>query len=436
MYVRILGHHEILNALHLAWEVYAQDILPKRTKEQIEEFQQFIKYENIMPRIQCGELTFFGAFDEDRLCGAGAIDRQGRISLLYVKKEMQEQGIEQMLVHAMQQQYQQNIHMGMEQKPKKKRKTIWIIVVVIVVVLALMAGLLGFIVYKVVRVGTDNSIIREFNLPYEEDIYGGDFGGDFGEDTESEETEGGIEAIPEYIEERTGYELTEESYVLNPEDAGTTRTMIAFEILYPQISGLKDEAVQDKVNEELKNCAMETVENIYLTPTEEIKETVLGEANPVLASYVEYKVTYLSEDIISVVYQDYYYEGSQNNYHLGFRTRNISLKDGTVYEVKDIVKLNDGFIKDWAEEMRDEADNKDLLKELDEKDMKAVLSGNDLEGVYYDNYFLDEDGIEIGICFKYPTEDENDAGYAWVTAPFDWEDIKEYQTDSEFWELL
>lgn len=433
MYVRILGQHEILNALHLAWEVYAQDILPKRTHEQIEEFQKFIKYENIMPKIQSGELRFFGAFDADRLCGAGAIDQQGHISLLYVKKEMQEHGIDQMLVQAMQESSYINMNMNTHQEnPKKNRKKIWIIIAVIAVVLALIVGLISFIVYKVVRFGTDNSIIEEFHIPYEEDIYGGDFG----EGSESEDSEGGIEAITEYIEEHTGYELTEESYIVNPEDTETKRTMIAFEVLYPQISGLKDASVQEKVNEELKNCAMETAEKIYLTPTEEIKEIVLGEQNPVLASYVEYKVTYLSEDVISVVYQDYYYEGSQNNYHLGLRTRNINLNDGTVYEVKDIVKLNDRFIKEWAEEMRDEADVKDLMKELNEKEMKNILSGNDMDGIYFDNFFLDAEGIEIGLCFKYPAEDENDIGFSWVTAPFDWEDIREYKTNSNFWELV
>lgn len=433
MYVRVLGQHEILPALHLAWEVYAQDILPKRTKEQIEEFQQFIKYENIMPKIQSRELRFFGAFEGDILCGAGAIDYQGHISLLYVKKEMQEQGIEQMLVQEMQRPFSQNMNMGMQQeKPKKNNKVLWIIIAVAAVILTMIIGLLGFVTYKVVNRYEESSIIEEFNVPYEEDIYGGFFG----EEEAEEEQIGGMQAIPESIDEHTGYELTEDSYILNPEDTETTRTTIAFEILYPQISGLKDADVQEKVNEELKKCAMETADNIYFTPTEEIKEIVLGEQNPVLASYVEYKVTYLTEDIISVVYQDYYYEGSQNNYHLGFRTRNINLNDGSVYEVKDIVKLSDRFIKEWAEEMRDEADTDKLLKELSENEMKDVLSDKDLGGVYYDNFFLDKEGIEIGLCFKYPADDENDAGYSWVTAPFDWDDIKEYKTDSSFWSLV
>ena len=33
-------------------------------------------------------------------------------------------------------------------------------------------------------------------------------------------------------------------------------------------------------------------------------------------------------------------------------------------------------------------------------------------------FFLDRDGIEIGLNFNYPPEDSHDLGYSWVTAPF------------------
>lgn len=472
MYVRMLGIQEILPALHLVWEVFAEDLAPVYTREGVEEFQKFIKYENIIPKVQSGELVFFGAWDEDVLCGVGAVQRRGHISLLFVKKDRQRQGIGRMIfqsicqylsqipgvgrvtVHAAPSAVEAYRHLGMyaiapeqfsngiqfvpmemqifsgaTQKPNSKKK-VWIIVAIIAVVLSLMVGLLCFIVYKVAKSDVVTEI-EEFDEYYNDDIYGDPFDEYY---DESEEI-GGIEAIPEYIDEHTGYELGEDSYVLNPEDVETTRTTIVFEIYYPQLTGL-DEAVQEKVNEELKNCAMETAERIYLNPTDEIKEKVLGEEYPVLMSYVEYKVTYLSEDIISVVYQDYSYEGSQNDYHLELRTKNISLKDGTVYEVKDIVKLNDRFIKDWAEEMRDEADTDTLISELDSEEMKAVLSGDDMDGVYKDNFFLDKEGIEIGLSFGYSEDDENNSGYSWVTAPFDWDEIKEYKTDSDFWDLV
>ncbi|MEI3219436.1 MAG: DUF4163 domain-containing protein [Lachnoclostridium sp.] len=211
--------------------------------------------------------------------------------------------------------------------------------------------------------------------------------------------------------------------------------MINFEVHFPQITGL-DSSVQDDINAKLKEYAMETAEKIYLNPDMDMKEKVLKEEYPVLASYVEYKVTYLSSDFMCVVYQDYCYEGSEQDSKVKLRTLNINLKDGTVYNVKDIVELSDDFIDTWLEEMRDEADTDELLSELNSDEMKKYLSGEDENGIYSDNFFVDADGIEIGFGFDYPADDENNKGFAWVTAPFDMDEIMEYRTDSEFWNLV
>ena len=68
--------------------------------------------------------------------------------------------------------------------------------------------------------------------------------------------------------------------------------------------------------------------------------------------------------------------------------------------------------------------------------MKEVLSGDDKDGVYHDNFFLDSEGIEIGLGFRYPADDKNDLGFGWVTAPFEMDDIREFKTDSDFWTLI
>ncbi len=47
MDVRILQQHEILPALHLVWEVFAEDVAPAYTPEGVAQFQEFIKYDNI-----------------------------------------------------------------------------------------------------------------------------------------------------------------------------------------------------------------------------------------------------------------------------------------------------------------------------------------------------------------------------------------------------
>ena len=134
-----------------------------------------------------------------------------------------------------------------------------------------------------------------------------------------------------------------------------------------------------------------------------------------------------------MAFEDYSYQGGAEYSDQDLRTCNISLKDGRVYEVKDIIRLDDAFLAEWADIMRDEADNDAFLSELDKDAMKKTLEGDSLDGVYEVNFFLDADGIEIGYNLNYKEGDANNLGYIWVTAPFDYDEIAEFRTDSDFW---
>ena len=99
--VRLLEETEILPALHLVWEVFARDVAPGYTPEGVGEFQKFIRYDGIIPMVKRKELTFFGAWKGETLCGVGAVRRKGHISLFFVKKERQHRGIGRMIFQTM-----------------------------------------------------------------------------------------------------------------------------------------------------------------------------------------------------------------------------------------------------------------------------------------------------------------------------------------------
>lgn len=482
MFVRIIQPQEVLPALHLVWEVYASDVAPLQNPEAVAGFQNFIKYDNISPRIQSGEVVLFGAWEENELCGVSGIDRRGNILLLYVAKKWQRRGAGRQLMQAMYQFCAQTLvitrvmirafpsavtalnHLGMREaapvqyagpevfvpmemmiapgtmKPQKTRnkKVIALVAAGVVLCIALIVLLMAM-VYKEAKqvLGNPDTYYDEYGGDsYWNDGFGNDYdwyGDDLYED--EEDSESGIDQIQEYQQENLPFEVTDESYLYSPDDTKTT--YVDFEIYYPQLEGMEDAGVQDKVNEELKACAMETVDRIYDNPGTEIKERVLGEEYPVIADYVKYKVTYLSEDYLCVAFEDYSYEGSEEAYYVGLRTKNINLKDGMVYEVQDIVNLEDDFVEEWLDAMREEADEEELLSELDAEEMKKALAGEDTkDGIYTPAFFADEDGIEIGFSFHYAPDDENNWGYGWVTAPFDLDELEEYQTDNTFWELV
>lgn len=265
------------------------------------------------------------------------------------------------------------------------------------------------------------------------DDFGEDSGDSYDDDGDSLDSSNGVDAIPEYIDEDISYTLDEDTYSFT--DTEKTSTYITFEVNYPTLTGLKKSDVEDKVNKALKEVAMESVDQLYENPTDEVKEAVLSADTPVLASMVEYKVTYASDKLLSVVYEDYSYRGNSEELSYNLRTININLKDGKIYELKDIVDMSPDFIGQWREIMRSEAGNDNFLSELSLDELKEALEGDSKDGVYVVNFFVDEEGIEIGFDLNYRADDSNDLGYLWVTAPFRFDEIEKFENDSEFWSL-
>ncbi len=486
MEIRMLQKQELLPALHLVWEVFAEDIAPSYTPEGVAEFQKFIRYDNMLSMFERGEVLCFGAFENGELRGTMAVRSTGHICLFYVKKDYQGKGIGHKLfsagcdycanrlrvnritVHAAPGAVAKYHHMGMRQTDAeqnvngiryvpmempvgtaawqdpqpKKNHTGLIIGGIIAGILALI--LMAFVGTRLIMKLYDKveHTVEEKTDPEDDsddpmnpDSPLWDERDDYGDDSGDQTASGlsGVAAIPEYVADDLPYEIREDDYTYTDDEKQST--IIAFQVKFPKLQGL-DDKVQKTINEEIKTCAMDTVEKIYENPSEEFKEKVLGTENPMLTSYVTYKVCYANKDFISIIFEDEGTEGSQEDYYQHLRTLNIGLKDGKVYEVKDIVKLNDDFSEEWLDEMRDETENSNFLSELDEEEIISTLGGKDIDGNYVVNFFVDKDGIEIGYDLNYGTGDPADLGYSWVTAPFSFDEIEEYKSDKEFWGYL
>ena len=198
------------------------------------------------------------------------------------------------------------------------------------------------------------------------------------------------------------------------------------------IDGLEKE-VEEKVNKLLEDCAMESVKELYLEPSDELKEKIIISEYPMITSYVRYKVCYASEELLSVAFEDMSFRGSYADYSENLRTVNIDLRDGTVYQMKDIVKLDNKFLSLWLDKMREEAEDQSFFSELDRREIREALAGNSMDGVYVVNFFLDSDGINIGFDLNYKEDFSYNAGYEWFVVPFERSEIEKYASDSKFW---
>lgn len=488
MEVRRLNQQEVLPALHLVWRVFAQDVAPTYSPEGVEQFREYIRYEQINRKYQAQELILFGAFEETALRGVLAVGADGHISLLFVEKEFQRRGIGRMLFQALYASCIQELgvrkltvnaapaavpfyeKLGMKaegeprqeqgiayvpmaiyviagfSQPEKKRSKGVIIAAVVggILLLALIFAGGAFLIRNIYHEMQDSfQGPNTWNGPepdygYDDgytDPWGdyGDGGYGFGDGYDSDADSTGLAGLPVYEAEEKSYEITDEVYSFSDDEKQST--IIEFHVTYPKLEGL-DKETGEKVNEAIRACAMKTVDEIYTNPSEEIKEKVLGEDLPILASYVEYTVCYAGKDFLSVAFEDYSYQGSQDSYDLNLRTLNISLKDGTVYQADDIVKIDETFVEEWLEIMRQEADNDAFLSELTPEELEKSLKGDSLDGVYRTVFVVDADGIEIGYDLNYEKNDSHDLGYIWVTAPFTFEEAQQYASDSGFWDLL
>lgn len=480
MEIRILKQEEILDALHLTWEVFAESVAPLYSKEGVEEFQRTIRYDNIMSLYSRGEILFWGSFEAGVMTGCIAADPRGHIRLLFVKKEYQRRGTALQLVGSLKLYAAQALRVsiltvnaapqavGFYQKAgfcvtgaantvhgitsvpmeclirtasgvnvtedmKRKRNRTIIIGTAVgagVVVLAVMLLCAVLIAGRGYRQENHDSYYNhnddyDYHDGYDHNIPDGNY------DYEEEEPSG-IENIDAYEADDLKYQTEDQTY---QEKSGSQTSYIEFNVRYPKLTGL-DSAQEEKINELIKQCAMKTVDEIYTHPSEDMKEKMLKSQNSALVSIVDYKITYQSNEFLSIVFNDECYKGTEYG-GIELRSVNVNLKTGDTYEIKDIVDMNDSFMKVWLQSMKGEAPSAAFLDEVSLDDFYKVLKGDTFDGKYSNVFFVDDDGLEIGLSVMHQPEEQTEgAFYGWITAPFSFHEINTYKTDSAFWSLV
>lgn len=424
-------------------------------------------YQQIVAEYRQQMLVIFGIFDGQRVCGVSALKRDGQVLLIYVLEHCRRRGIGSMLLWNMYRYCATVLRvpvlsvlspsemtaffrkLGMQpegmgrsdagQEEEEAGTAIRMVIQVqpeaqasslhskTPVIIAVVVGMIA--VFLVIFGGV--AAARRIFLNTQEITWEQDAAGNY-EDAEDATT--GMDAVPPYMEDDLSYEITDQSYDYTDNEKETT--VITFQVGYPKVTGLASKKVEKKVNDAIYSCAMETVDKIYTNPSEEIKERVLSSQTPMLANLVESKVTYASEDLICVMFSDASYQGGSEYFDETMRACTINLESGEVYELSDIMELSDSFVEVWIEGMRKETGESTFLMELSPNEFQKVLRGKEESGIYDVEFFLDRDGIEIGLNFNYLPEDPHDLGYSWVTAPFSYQEIKPYISDKEFWDLL
>ncbi len=256
-----------------------------------------------------------------------------------------------------------------------------------------------------------------------------------------------IEEMPVYnaqMSDKAGYRIEEHYFYKNEKDCVYGKWEEEegrFDIVYPQIV-FEDGRDAEAVNREIRDCAMFMANRLYLQPQGWLMEKCRTDE---LYSYewriseVTYQITYMDENLLSVVFYDDIFMGSIYGESYEMRGITIDLNTGHVYVGKDLfvnrsglAEIVHGKIQGLYEE--DEKHYQILEETMDEALFERLLESTEwLDGRYCGVMFLDKNGVNLGLSFR-----ANSHGLIWrgyETVAFTAEELSEYQSDSVFWRL-
>ena len=202
-----------------------------------------------------------------------------------------------------------------------------------------------------------------------------------------------------------------------------------YDVSYPVIT-YADGRDATGVNEILRNAACAQLDTMYPEPQEEY--LYLDEDYPYLACYVDYEITYMSDEILCVAFQDHYFNGSMWGEFCDLRTRVINLATAERYEVEDVLRSDDTFAEAYYEKICEKSDSFNDAPAFTARMAGQTMDGEILEGRYYSNYVLCKNDIYVNLTYHY--YDEGLIMHGWDSTQWTMEELEAYRTDSDLWE--
>ena len=162
---------------------------------------------------------------------------------------------------------------------------------------------------------------------------------------------------------------------------------------YPRLQDA-DTELQDVINESLYDTAMERVNYWHLSPDEEVQD--FQQNFSIFCSDVTVDVPFHSQYLLSANYHELYSAGNPVWYTMiTERAANVDLLTGEIYELSDIIILDEEFIKLWCDAAQEK--------------YGEPFEGDSEEYELFLSWFLDEDEEMKEFYqfnnFFYPTQD-------------------------------
>ena len=249
------------------------------------------------------------------------------------------------------------------------------------------------------------------------------------------------EGIEPYIDPDCGYEIqTVMFYYTFPEGEGEQ-----FKICYPRLVAHNGKDVS-AVNAGIRERAMRMTDELLINRSDELKDSLLHDdrySTKWTRSTVDYVITYLDEDAISVVFQEYTFTGSIYGEYIALRSYVGDINTGMRYKNADLLQGTDDIqlanllFDDMIAQHEDSEFETRLFEvvltpQLIAETLKTNLM---IDGRHFMNLFLTEDGV--GFALSYRVGEDVDGSYSimrgWTKTILDKEQVEAYMTDAPVW---
>lgn len=443
MEVRILGIDEIPLAVLTATEIYTTcDMQYAESVEEIEQFRRNMNEENLRQKVFAGSLVLWGAFERGRLCAVAIMESGGTIQAMYIRPEYRNGSCESQLIMAM---HGSADYIGECQKKNNGIMKSFLIIFVIAFV-AIVGAVIAILVMVTNSTENITKVIPEVEIEVEEDSLFGEAPREVAEFPHTAEREGatgeigvlpynlGVEIVASeddiYVAEDVEYEISAEVIELFED---TDEQRIRFDVNYPQIT-YKDGRDASAVNQILRDCACIWYDKMYPKPQYDSLIYEDGTERLYLVTEVEYQITYMSNDLICVVFCDQYYPGTEFYEAYDLRTRVIDLKTGEEYLLEEVITADEALGQLYYNKLCAVDELYGELPNLTEEIVQETLYGDIVEGRYYSNLIVSNAGVGFGFTMHY-----GDGRYivrGWEDVEFSDGELDGYRTDSRFWEIV
>ena len=328
---------------------------------------------------------------------------------------------------------------GQQTAPQKKSRALLWIVLAVIAGAVLLVTVPAFILFHAVNRTVQDTLT--WNEPSAEADRDGEDGSYTEDDTAVEDTgeEREVLELPDslgkdffvtqddiYVADQLSYTVTAQHIeVPNQRKDGFEE----YDVSYPVVS-YADGRDATGVNEILRNAACAQMDTMYPEPQPEY--LYLDEDYPYLACYVDYEITYMSDEILCVVFQDHYFTGSIWGEYCDLRARVINLATAERYEVEDVLRSDDTFAETYYEKICEKSDSFNDAPAFTAQMAGQTMDGEILDGRYYSNYVLCKNDIYVNLTYHY--YDEGLIMHGWDSTQWTMEELEPYRTDSDLWE--